>query len=108
MPKTPPAAVERDDRKEITQIEFGNVYRKLLEAEFMVALDTATKENPAFGLTYDGWTAIRMLAAKIPNRRDDLDKAASSPTRRPSPSSAAPASAKDRFPSAYRRPENQT
>ena len=41
--------------------ELLNVQRKLLETELVVALDTATKENPAWGLTRDGWTAVQML-----------------------------------------------
>jgi ParB-like chromosome segregation protein Spo0J len=66
MPQTPPEAVARPAREPVRpECELLSVQRKLLETEFVVALDTVTKENPAWGLTRDGWTAVEMLLGII-------------------------------------------
>jgi hypothetical protein len=62
MPTTPPAPEPQPrGTPERRPEELLNVQRKLLETELVVALDGATKENPAWGLTRDGWTAVQML-----------------------------------------------
>jgi ParB/RepB/Spo0J family partition protein len=61
VPPTPPVAVAHDERQAPPNSEVLTVQRKLLESELLVALDTATVANPKFGLTYEGWTASRIL-----------------------------------------------
>jgi hypothetical protein len=77
MPQTTAAAVEqpRSDHPR-PKGEALNVQRKLLEAELVVALDAATKENPAWGLTHDGWTAVQMLLGVVAYNKEAAVEAA--------------------------------